>query len=218
MRKRGRGVRRGYREVIGRRARSIVALLDEQLDAATQGTELALTMVHGEIERSEARTQIGAIEHIGDDSRTKLVGVLIGTLVTPIDREDLYRLSRSIDDILDGVRDFVRESDLYVVSDQAQFVDCLNPVLEGIKELQSAIRVLAFNARKATRHALGCRRSANQVRAAFQRGLAALFEGELTMETLRVMELYRRLDVVAMRLDEAADALSDGLLKRQYSQ
>ena len=38
---------------------------------------------------------------------------LAGVLVTPVDREDLFRLSRSIDDVLDNLRDFVREWDLY---------------------------------------------------------------------------------------------------------
>ena len=44
--------------------------------------------------------------------------------------------------------------------------------------------------------------------------LAELFGGELVTEVLRVREVLRRLDVVGLRVAEAADALSDAAVKR----
>jgi uncharacterized protein len=46
---------------------------------------------------------------------------------------------------------------------------------------------------------------------------ALLAEGqEVTTEVLRRRELLRRVDVTGLRLAEAADALSDGAVKRSH--
>src|SRR5699024_7731307 len=91
------GVRSGVGEAVGKRGRRVISLLDDQLDATARGTRLAIAMSEGKTSRPEARREIASIEHEGDASRKKLVGILIGTFITPIDREDLYRLSRSVD-------------------------------------------------------------------------------------------------------------------------
>jgi phosphate/sulfate permease len=52
------------------------------------------------------------------------------------------------------------------------------------------------------------------VRRAYQDGLAQIFDGELSMDTLKTGELLRRLDVLGLRLAEGADAHLDGLIKR----
>jgi len=211
------GVRSGVGEAVGKRGRRVISLLDDQLDATARGTRLAIAMSEGKTSRPEARREIASIEHEGDASRKKLVGILIGTFITPIDREDLYRLSRSVDDILDDMRDFVRESDLYQVATQERFIPLLAAVLDGVLALQKAVQVLGVDSQKASRYALSCRREANNLRNAFQHDVANLLDGELTMETLRLRELYHRLDMVTSRMYESSDSLNDGLWKRHYS-
>lgn len=211
------GVRAGVGEAVGKRGRRVISLLDDQLDATARGTRLAMKMSEGDVSRRKARAEIASIEHEGDASRKKLVGILIGTFVTPIDREDLYRLSRSVDDILDGIRDFVRESDLYRVENRDRYNPLLNAVLDGVLALQKAVQVLGVDSQKASRYALACRREANNLRNTFQHDVADLLSGELTMETLRHRELYHRLDMVSTRMYEAADSMNDGLWKRHYS-
>jgi hypothetical protein len=46
--------------------------------------------------------------------------------------------------------------------------------------------------------------------------LAKLYAGELSVETLKARDLLRRLDVVGLRLNEAADFLLDASVKRGY--
>ena len=59
-----------------------------------------------------------------------------------------------------------------------------------------------------------CATAAGQVRRLYQQKLAELLNEPLDNETLKRRELLRRLDVVGLRLGEAADALADGVLKR----
>ena len=61
-------------------------------------------------------------------------------LVAPIDREDLFRLSRSIDDVLDNLRDFVREWGLLTLEDAHGFAGLLGAAANAIDDLQRAVR------------------------------------------------------------------------------
>jgi hypothetical protein len=62
--------------------------------------------------------------------------------------------------------------------------------------------------------AKAAKKAGNKIRRLYERAVAELLQQELSMEVLRQRELLRRLDIVALRLGEAADALADGALKR----
>jgi hypothetical protein len=136
-------------------------------------------------------------------------------LVTPIDREDLFRLSRSIDDVLDNLRDFVREWDLYGIAADDAYLSLIDATANGLEDLRLAVQTIAKDPKDTSRFALVCKKSANEIRREYDVELGRLFNGELTMEIFKVRELLRRLDVVGLRLNEAADVLSDAAVKRR---
>lgn len=142
--------------------------------------------------------------------------MLHGVLATPIDREDLYRLSRSVDDVLDNLRDFVREADLFGPPGLGFAVPPLDAVLEGLTSLDTAVRKVLAEPAAVTVAALGARKAGNRVRETRQAALTRLFAGPLDIDVLRRRELLDRLDAVGRRLGEAADALSDAMLKRSH--
>ncbi len=47
--------------------------------------------------------QLKAIEHSGDDMTHNILTKLNQTFITPFDREDIYRLASSLDDVLDFI-------------------------------------------------------------------------------------------------------------------
>jgi uncharacterized protein Yka (UPF0111/DUF47 family) len=136
-------------------------------------------------------------------------------MVTPIDREDLFRVSRSVDDVLDNLRDFAREVDLYDVADRRFAKPILKALIEGIEALAVAVEALAGSPYEITEATLSARKSAGLVRRLYQEALGTLFASEPDVETLKQYELLRRLDMVGLSLGEAADALADGAVKRQ---
>jgi uncharacterized protein len=112
---------------------NLSAALTGQVRAARDGAALTKAMVSKKIDPAEARAQIAEIEHRGDEQRAELVEQLSRTLVAPLDREDLFRLSRSIDDILDTIRDFVREADLYQIEKRRTYRPFLDSVVAAIE-------------------------------------------------------------------------------------
>lgn len=209
-------LRRVLADLTGRSYRRTLDLLTAQLDATVKGVDLAADLAAGRIEPAAARAGMGEVEHEGDHGRAALVAELATTLTTPIDREDLYRFSRSVDDVLDNLRDLVRETDLFGMPGDPSDLPALDAVREGLVSLRAAIAHLVDDPGRVQEGALAARKAAGQVRREYQTSVAALFRRELTAETLSRRELLRRLDVIGLRLNSAAADLSDALLKRGH--
>jgi uncharacterized protein len=210
-------VRSFARNLTGGDDRILVGHLTAQLDAALAGIAVARALAAGERDTAEARTTLGRIESRGDEARRELIVQLSRTLAAPMDREDLFRLSRSIDDVLDNLRDFVREYDLFDAPPGTAFVPVLAAIEDGLKQLQTAVERIVERPAGLTRGALAAKKMGNQVRQEYQAAVAELLRGEeVTMHVLKCRELLRRLDVVGLRIGEAADALADGAMKRSH--
>ncbi|MEV0383073.1 DUF47 family protein [Nonomuraea sp. NPDC050643] len=198
----------------GRMDSALTEALLGQLEATKEGAWLAMAMIGGEVGRTGAHEQMRSIEHLGDEERARLVDELKTALVTPIDREDLFRLSRSIDDVLDSLRDFVRESHLYRVPDQIRFTPMLDQVIVGIDALEEAVRDLASRPSVVTRDALEAKKAGGVIRRMYQYEISRIFSGEITADALKERELVRRLEIVGVAIGDAADAITDGAMKR----
>lgn len=205
-------IRRMTRNFTHRSEQAIIAALTAQVRITREGAALALETARGGLSSDEAREAMSEIEHRGDDERGKVIAILASALASPIDREDLFRLSRSIDDVLDNLRDFVREYDLFDVGPEPLLAQVLEAVDEGIVDLGEAVNEVQLNPRGIRKAALKSKK--NRIRPMYQLAMAELLSGQLTPATLKCRELLRRLDVVGLRLGEAADALSDGAMKR----
>jgi uncharacterized protein len=208
--------RRFARNLTGGTDQVLIGHLVAQLDAALEGIAIARSLAGGELDTGEGRATLGRIESRGDDARRELIAELSRTLAAPMDREDLFRLSRSTDDVLDNLRDLAREFDLYEIDREPLLVDALANVERGLLALREAVGCLVDAPELASLRAAEAKKT--DIRSSYQQAMAALLaEGqEVTTETLRRRELLRRVDVTGLRLAEAADALSDGAVKRSH--
>lgn len=191
-------------------------MLAGQLRAASEGVELATAMAEKKITPGQARERIADIERNGDEKRAQLVEQLSRTLVAPLDREDLFRLSRSIDDVLDTIRDFIREADMYHIDKRTSYRPLLDGIASALNALDDAIAALWDRPKDVPLMALAAKKEARQVNRAYQDGFAKIVDGTMTPEAIKRRELTKRLDWVGVRINEAADVLTDGALKRGY--
>lgn len=203
--------------ISGRSGRLFADLIGAQVAAALEGAQLVrsgTTRAHPP-STGDVRDEISDIEHHGDAARARLIEQLSRALVTPIDREDLFRLSRSVDDVLDNLRDFAREVDLYDVEDRHFAKAIVDALIEGIGELAVAVEALDGTPEQIATAALSVRKHAGLVHRLYQEQLGRLFERQVDGETLKRRELLHRLDMVGRSMGDAADALADGAVKRQ---
>jgi uncharacterized protein Yka (UPF0111/DUF47 family) len=205
---------RVIRDLQGRSGRRFVEILTAHVEATLDGTRLVERAVRGEMAWEAALGEMVNVEHRGDEMRRALVLELATAIVTPIDREDLFRVSRSIDDVLDNLRDCLREGDLFELRNASAMLPTAEAIREAIVALGAAIVLLDDAPARIGAQALLAHKAANEVRRAYDAALAELFRGALTMDVLKVREVLRRLDVVGLRIGEAADVLSDAAVKR----
>jgi len=202
------------RSLTGGLERDLIAALTGQIDAALAGVALAECTMDGRLPAAQARTEMAEVEHRGDARRGEVVTILSGSLTVPIDREDLFRLSRSIDDVLDNLRDLIREHDLFGLEGDPLLADVLGAVRVGVTTLRSAVGLLRVDPHSVPLAALEAKK--NEIRPRYQEAMAELLSAAPTSDVLKRRELLRRLDVVGLRLGEAADALADGAIKRSH--
>ncbi len=188
-----------------------------QADAAIDGATLVRRAVAGEIGRATAAEEMRVIEHRGDSIRTALVRDLGSALVTPIDREDLFRLSRSLDDVLDVLRDFIRQWDLFEMERSPIIEPVVDATCDALADLRQAVTTITAEPDQITTRALAAKKSGNAIRRIHDMQLAALYRQPLSIELLKERDLMRRLDVTGIRFATAADTLSDAAIKRAES-
>jgi hypothetical protein len=159
------------------------------------------------------------MEHAGDSLRESLVTTLSRSLVTPIDREDIFRLSRSVDSVLDSMRDYVRLQALLRPGDGFDPLPVLVEISAAVSELTLAVSSLETGGgRKLTVRALAARKAAGRARRAFQYELARSYELETSgTELVKWQALGFELVNALEHIRQSSDALVDGAIKRWKS-
>lgn len=156
-------------------------------------------------------------EKDADEVRRILIHELLNTFVTPIDREDIFALSRALDNFIDYVYDTVEEIEILAVPINDALLQVTALLDEMANELHLAIQRLLDHPGVAAEHARMVKRLENQVEDAYRHTLAELFCGpediHHIMEMLKLREVLRHLSNAADQGDMAADVIMDIVIK-----
>ena len=191
---------------------SVQTLLIRQVDVAVEALEVANQVLSREADAQASRKTMRTIEHEGDDARIDLTERVEVAFAVPLEREDLIRASRGLDDITDSLRDLVREMAKWEVKPGLWSRDALGPGETALAAIRVAVGVTDTD--EARQACFAARAQARQLRRKYQNGLTRVFADELTMETLKRHEILGRLDTVGVLIIGVADALLDGMVKR----
>ncbi len=153
------------------------------------------------------------IEREADELRRILIEELDQTFVTPLDREDIYALSRAIDDVVDYSNTTVDEMEIYEVKGDQYIKEMINILRKAARELNDAVKILKEYPKIASEHAVKAKSYENQMEKAYHLALADLFKGTDTVYMLKMREIYRHLSNAADRGDEAANIISSIVMK-----
>jgi len=151
-------------------------------------------------ERMVIAEKMRAAEHAGDEATHAIMRELNETFVTPFDREDIYRLASSLDDVMDAMEAAVDLVVLYKIGELPAEVADQVKVLERAAELTAAAMPRLRAMKDLSEFWIELNRLENQADQVYRRLLARLFSGEY--DTLTVLKLKEVVD----QLEEAADA------------
>jgi hypothetical protein len=153
------------------------------------------------------------LERDADELRRILIEELDRTFVTPIDREDIYALSRAIDDVADYANTTVDEMEIYEVKGDEHILEMVNILRKAARELNDSVKVLKDYPKIASEHAMKAKAYENTMEKAYHHALADLFKGADTVYMLKMREIYRHLSNAADRGDEAANIITSIVMK-----
>jgi hypothetical protein len=153
------------------------------------------------------------IEMEADDLRRIIIDHLNQTFITPIDREDIFSLSRAIDDVMDYACTTVYEMQIYKVKADDHLRAMTEILKKECKELIAALKNLQYYPNVAMDHAKEAKACENKMEKEYRTALGDLFEGSDPVYMLKMREIYRHLSNAADRGDEAANIISDIIVK-----
>ena len=161
----------------------------------------------------EKGNRVKEIEKEADEARRVLVEELSKSFVTPIDREDIFALSRAIDDMVDYAKSTVNEMLLFKVKTNEHLKKMAQALFESAQHLCLAVEELKRKHKSCLQHLIRAKKVENYVEHLYHEALAELFESKDFIYILKLREIYRHLSNAADRGDEAANIIGDIVVK-----
>ncbi len=190
-------------------------MLAAQALKTREGLE-ALELYLKDGDEAQAR-RVQQIEKEADEQRRILIDELNRTFITPIDREDLYALSREIDDVLDYGYSTLDEIMTLCIKPNDHMRRFVSILREAAEELYMAVLQLKEHPKVALDHARRAKALENRTETEYRAAVAELFQAPKTVqdivELLKMREIYRHLSNAADRGDEVANIISDIVVK-----
>ncbi len=191
-------------------------LLIQQAEFAVQGMEMLRKFMRNP--DPEIADQVAKIEKEADEVRRILIDELNRTFITPFDREDIFALSLTVDDVLDYATTTLEEMAILGVRPNPFLERMASLLYDAAVEIQRGIQRLQDHPNVANDHAVRAKALENRIENVYREALADLFRApqslEDVVEMLKLREIYRHLSNAADRGDQAANVIGDIVVKR----
>ncbi len=191
-------------------------LLIKQAEFAVQG--LTGLQAYMREPNADVARRVKSIEKEADEVRRILIDELNRNFITPMDREDIFALSRAIDDVLDYADTTTDEMAMLGVQPNQYLVRMVSLLTDAADEINKGVLRLQDHPGVANDHAVRAKALENRVESVYREAIAALFVGPKdvhdVVEMLKLREIYRHLSNAADRGDEAANVIGDIVVKK----
>jgi hypothetical protein len=167
-------------------------------------------------EREEAIIKIKALESKGDQFRHRIAEELNKSFITPIDREDIHRLSYLLDEVLDFVYAAADRLVLYDVKSVNEHIIKFGEVIESIVQATHELVVAIEN-----RNKINIKEKYEKVHKletdadlVYREALRDLFSKETDpIQIIKLRGIYRLLERVADDSERVADVIESIVIK-----
>ncbi len=176
-------------------------LFSEMATLLVSGADLLALLLDPQTDEDDLAERMREAEHQADELTHEIVRRANSTFITPFDREDIYKLASSLDDVMDFMEETVDLVHLYELgqlsSDFAPQVEVLQRATQVTADAMPRLRTM----KDLEEYWIEINRLENQGDRTYRRIVANLFSGDF--KALQVMKLK---DVVDS-LEHAIDAL-----------
>jgi predicted phosphate transport protein (TIGR00153 family) len=188
------------------RAEKFFDLLEEHAKGVQKGTALFVEIIQNWTASHDDIARMKELEHESDSTTHEIMDALNRTFITPIDREDIYRLAKQLDDVVDIAYRIVVRLELFGIKKTTQELCELGAILNeaaqvvykgvaSIRHLNRPGRILDY--------CIEINRLENAGDRACERAISHLFQEQKDpFEVIKWKELY---DTVENGIDTCED-------------
>ena len=164
--------------------------------------------------RADKAHEIKEVEHKCDFLTHEVIQRLNKTFVTPIDREDIHAMARTLDDVIDAIDDAAALVPLYRINTMRPGArDLAAVIVKQTEEIKLA--VASLEARKGLlEHAVEINRLENEADRLHMAGVGQLFDQERDpILVMKWKEIFDVLEAATDRCEDVANLLENIVVK-----
>jgi uncharacterized protein len=210
-------MRTGWLSWVRANDKTIIDILESQganLVTATSSLVELLTHFDSLMERG---TKIKDLEHEGDNITHNLFAITSQTFVTPLDREDISRLTTGIDQIVNYVDESADKLIMFKIKEPTIYmVELAKVLLSASQEIYLLLKRLRKfkNANDLVGHCRTIRKYEHEGDTIYRNAIAGLFETNTNaVEIIKLKDVYENLEASIDRCQDTADIVEDIALK-----
>lgn len=189
----------------------VLGQLRREVAAAIAGMDAFAAWAGGDAQSAQA---VRDARGEADLAKRDLLNALREAFVTPLEPEDAFTLSRSIDRILGHALDLVGESEVMDSPPDSGIAEMALLLSQAVRHIDDAIAHLRSDPDAATEAADAALESERRVAHAYYRGVAALLDVETTRERISRRELYRRCARIGEGVVDVAERIQYAIIKQ----
>ena len=159
--------------------------------------------------------QIKRLEHECDQFTHEVVNRLDRTFITPIDREDIYKLAGDLDDVIDVIDGVARRTQIFHTGRAPEGVKKLSAVIErAVGALVQGVEHLKKRDAGVMKASLNAKQLEEEADAIYHEELGRLFETETNaIELIKWKEIYDNLERCVDQTEDVANVLESISIK-----
>lgn len=189
-------------------------LFSEAAAHLVDGSNYLALMLDANADRAEIGVKMREAEHEADETTHKIVRRVNSTFITPFDREDIYRLASSLDDVMDYMEETVDLINLYGIGDLPSEFAAQVEVLQRTTELTADAMPRLRTMKRLEEYWIEVNRLENQGDRIYRRIVADLFSGNYkSLEVLKLKDIVDSLEHAIDALESVANTVEQIAVK-----
>ena len=197
------------------REESFFDLFEEMAGKVQQGAEGLLDLLRDYRDLDIKAGRVVDIEHEGDEITHEMIRRLNMTFVTPFDREDIHRLSSSLDDVLDHVEAAAEYLQLHRIDSPLPQMLALAEILQKAAATTATAMPGLRKMKGLEEYWVEINRLENDGDRAYRRTIAELFSGDYkAMDVLKYKDIIEEIEQAIDRLEDVANTIESIVMKQ----
>jgi len=180
-------------------------------DAAVALVEM---LSHRDGDYQEYVQRIKSIEHACDDLTHNVATRLNQSFITPFDREDIYMMSKALDDVVDLIDGAARAVVMYDIHETTEPAKQLAGVIQRMAlQLHEVVSILQ-KPKGVTERLIELHRLENEGDDIYQRAVGGLFhDNRDPLEVIKWKDVYEKLEAAIDRCENVANIIEGVIIK-----